>query len=756
MPRKPVRYFTLPSSHSSLGYPRKAGGFAEGVRGLVTLGAALLWEDEEYFLKELFSFLPKNIVSRFADLYPDHPLGGKIGALNDLAVKTADMLKSVPESVPDLWMYTVMLARQETEVDFLKPGEVPTPVKGHFPMNQGKPKDARRQAYRHFKKMGGSAEYLDLSLYLRTAVFHCLRRCATLGGVPTLPLQAPEKGRKTRYPTLELAAANLVHQVFRRAADAHLVNDRRLSSDMGGHLHPPDMRKWSRPGTFWYSVDLTYATDLHPFWLTQGFYHELVDLHPELEEFREFIPVVMGPRVLLKDTPPPAPPIPGRLDLTSLMEARLPKGKEQQLKLLCHEDRATALQYRDEYSTWFEGLFDLDCDITTTGAMMGSASSFPVMPMITGYAARRAGIKLYRAVGDDGLLARVTQHSKGVFETAVQDCGGVLSQGDPTKGKPRKIFEHPNKGLFKEIPFVDGSQIPGVPISIWSGPPGGSKGSENWLTQGSSARQSMEFHRVPFGQGLWAYSPFRREVEAAYALGLPVREPVGWGGCLYGGFPHRALGNQPEWISCLNSFTLEELICGTGLSPLPTPDLSLVRKESRKWVGEVLKRRAPNLPKDTGGFIPQWWYDVNVSREVLNEEGRPRLLLADAAARVAAPLQHLSLYSQDPVEFDRVPSIRYITRRFVRRMKQQRPPEGELPPLAYRNTVISLQEKAAVYADIPPVMRVALGTISKRYGLVVNHPIVDNDDEEEEIEPVELGWAANVLTSLAQSASASG
>lgn len=500
-------------------------------------------------------------------------------------------------------------------------------------------------------------------------------------GMPTAPLAAPERGLKTRYPTLELAAGNLVHQLFRRAADAHLFKDRRMSAFSGGSLKPPRMAGRRGP---WYSADLSYATDLHPHWLTIQFYDELITCHPELEEWREYLETLCGPRWLLsheldRDLFAFTAWHPDyNLGDRSMLGYQLTQTilTEAGALRLAPTERTRGLAYITAYAEWIDKFYEFAGVLTTGGAMMGSASSWPLLPLVSVYSAEEAGRKddgLH--CGDDALYPEADDQFVDTWERTVQTLGGVLSRGDPSRNKPEKIYKHPRKGIFTEVMYLDGRPLTSVPISVWSAPAGGSKGQVNWFTQASSVRQIYRDNAFPLKKGLWNYSPLYWEVQAAWSLGLPVREPPALGGIHHPGFPHRCLGYNQQWLTYLNSLTLEQLTCGTGLNPLPSPNRDEVTRFAKSQVGvwsEQYKEYWAYASYLTAEGIPEseWGLDPPPLSRIPVYGRRLLPLIKDAVQLLAHPVRSWDLYSRPIPELNSTPSIEVTAKKFVRKVRR--------------------------------------------------------------------------------------
>jgi len=228
--------------------------------------------------------------------------------------------------------------------------------------------------------------------------------------------------------------------------------------------------------------------------------------------------------------------------------------------------------------TWLDDVIRLSEGLTTTSASMGDSTSFPIMPLLTAFAAETAGTPHLWGAGDDAVIANCTDESVRVFESTITSCGAVLSRGDPKKGKPNKIFKHPQKFNFcEEIYEVVGKRLQlrkFYHTSLWSAPPGGSKGHIDWFNQPSSVLEHA--HRVGLKgtRALWPYTKTAQLHRAAYALGLPLGHPVELGGIYHPSFPTGTRSikdpdHRTAWLSTLSQVSVLDWATGNGLSPLP-------------------------------------------------------------------------------------------------------------------------------------------------------------------------------------------
>jgi len=140
--------------------------------------------------------------------------------------------------------------------------------------------------------------YNRLSAELSTLLIAgCHEMMSRLDIIPVEVVYADEKGIKVRLPTKTLTCVNLIEQPLRKLADAHLLRDKRCAPSLGKGEMPPILQEPSR-GDVSLSLDMTAATDCHPFYLTRSLYEELARVHPEARAFQQHFPKLFGPRLL--------------------------------------------------------------------------------------------------------------------------------------------------------------------------------------------------------------------------------------------------------------------------------------------------------------------------------------------------------------------------------------------------------------------------------------------------------------------------
>lgn len=762
-PKNPS-YPTDSSGGASLGYKRMVGGFSRAVQDLVSLGLCLntykpSGEADSY------SYTDTGYVISFETIV--------------LGIK----MKGKPALKERGWLFEIL------EGGGVKPRQLELEDLNDLAMLQ-----------RLF------------SLCLRDAVHWTMENLPTEDGVSQIPfvaLGAPEPGLKTRYPTIGPAAILLISQLLRRAADSHLVLDRRNSESLGG-------KKVYRFGDGkigpWYSQDLTAATDLHPFWLQRTFYEEVLNHHPKLEQYRQYLPVLFGPRRLLSpeaaEKLPDVPDNPfismirghwdqvfGKMDIETLVDslpvtqhlpraastkrktpadpnmtgeepislftygnvkapfvrgdakvkpgAKLSKAGIQPSGLYSRGDKAApsrrTIRPKDEFignwRSWWETVSQIPYTKTTTGNPMGEAASFPLLPLVTNHSAMRAGISKHITCGDDAKLALNSKRSPTVLkeeqssrsdrmneilaqlpalpkmwgpeerllvlEQSLAEHGAVLSRGNVVEGKPNKIFKHKDFSLFKEIPMHGDRVIPYIPTKLISAPPGGSKGSVTWYTQPTAIRLQAKSGGFGISKKFWRKLPFYNESLAAFMLGLPVREPVMFGGINHPNFPHSAGTNSftnQKWLSALSGISLVQWATGTGLSPLPKSIQQKGRSAATGWLNRLVSEEISALKNGSKAE------SRILSRLPHDPLGRGTLpTLKEAADTATQGASSYLLYTTSPVEFLATPSIMAISNKFHRRISKgiiflkKRKKDGKTTPLNYSDTLGDIDRKRNTY-----------------------------------------------------------
>jgi len=407
----------------------------------------------------------------------------------------------------------------------------------------------------------------------------CIRIVKSMPHLPIHPVVAPEKGVKTRMPTKGMSASNLIQQTLRQLMDCFMREDERTSWSLGGSKR---IDLSNEPGP-WYSQDLSTATDYHPFWMTRTIYEELIPYASRanlgIEELctPEIFDKIFGPRILYpySDDPHlvPSPPelkIRGEVvpfeAVTQVMFGQI--YQPSHVPAYSDEEMLFAVSaYSVAYDNWISSLQHVPgAVITSTGAMMGEPTSWPGLAMVTAFSAHSVGVTKYDTCGDDALLPRMTPEKVEAYDVTTASLGGKLSKD--------KSYVHETKGIFCEAPFENGVERPFWPRSIWTAPPGGSKGEVNW----ASAVSSFRSHANRFGvrtradlrdKGMFQYSALRREWAALVDLGVPLGATEMMGGLDHPSFPVIPKRYVHRWFDFLSGCKVRDLVVKGGLSLVP-------------------------------------------------------------------------------------------------------------------------------------------------------------------------------------------
>lgn len=492
--------------------------------------------------------------------------------------------------------------------------------------------------------------------FMKLTVFDLLRR---LPCMIVQPIFAPEKGLKVRVPTRTLTAFNLVLQPLRKAADAHLLKFPPASASLGGELDV-DL---GDEGPY-YSLDLSVATDQHPFWLTLTFYEELINLHPELECFREFLPKLFGPHYVLEREPicsPPPPPVltykDQQVGLANVMGVwldtpYLPK-REGNFDIPFALTYAALRDWAKRYEAWALSLYDLPGFYSTQGAMMGNPTSWAVLPLVTAFGCEAAGIRKFKTWGDDALLPQATPSRVSTFDNKITSVGAVISK--------QKSFLHKDRGLFTEVPTENNKPIPYTMLSYWVAPNGGSKGQVDWynLPDAFAGRLQADLGRLPSrrdlrNKGLFNYTKFYYLWRYAEHLGLPLGAPS-----IMGGIGHPTCRRSPsrmhdKWSAYLCSRRVIDLATKGGLSLIPKRGKALNKNPAFEYMAEHAETLISTKEFPTG------------------QQGTSSYSLKDTVSLLENPSSMLAVFHKGFQRDFKTPSVTNVSEKFWRRLHTQK------------------------------------------------------------------------------------
>jgi hypothetical protein len=273
------------------------------------------------------------------------------------------------------------------------------------------------------------------------------------------------------------------------------------------------------------------------------------------------------------------------------------------------------------------------------------------------------------------------------------ELGGVISV--------HKSEWHKDKALFCEVPFYKSIPQKFTFLSYWVAPPGGSKGSINWLSQSLTVSADNRSQGKSHSEGLWSYSPLWRTQQAAYLMGLPIGAPPEFGGALHPKFPAASRSDHFKWLTYLSSLSASQLIAGTGLAVMPSPFQDLRNIGARK-VQELLdanRSALANYSELVQNYVSQGGdpSDIPVPQALVTDcayaaNGRKLLSMEEVCDLAAAPLIAWELYFRAPIIAESAPSVRRAVQRFKNKVKKHRPIPGR-----YSNVRREVARKQAAY-----------------------------------------------------------
>lgn len=412
------------------------------------------------------------------------------------------------------------------------------------------------------------------------------------------PLTAPERGLKTRIPTKALTFVNVLQGVLRSAMDSLLRLHPSISQSLGGNVPLPLQEE----GPF-YSIDLSTATDYHPHWLTTTAYQILVEKFcPELYDFD--LEKLLGPKFVLEEQVPPPPECSMKiLELVSWINK--PSNCPVDLSAYPKVDPAVYLEeLHDNYLSWLKSLYKLKGYTTTVGQMMGDPTSFPIMPLVTLFVCEKVGSPLPYTCGDDGVISKCSQEQRELINHTFRSLG---SQPNESKG-----WYSQTKFLFRELVWENGNQVDFHLLSLWTAPPGASKGTINWYNLPASHIGDRVAKGLPTDltslrqSGLYKYTKFQAEWDLAQYLGLPLGA-VGF----MGGINHPQRSCDPiglswsyhcRWYAYLSSLPVSELVMKKGLTLVP-PNTSPVMDYDLRQLADFVTQYVSPTSEGVGDTV---------------------------------------------------------------------------------------------------------------------------------------------------------
>jgi hypothetical protein len=630
--KKPAALYTMPSGSGALGLTRRNGGHNTGVQHLVLLG---------YALTKLRSMKEPGVYP-FGDAQQDD------GSYLELLSQSVVSLGKGPNVLFDTTWEDLERVMPDLTTFFQR--------------------------------------------YLRVGVEYVMDNITYL---PILPIEAEEKGLKTRYPTCCLTAANLVQQVLRRVVDHVMIRDPRCAVALGAE-EGIDLRGEEGP---WDSLDATVATDKHTQWLTQTVYEELVEYDQRLKPYKKWFEKLFGPKKILicdqDDVAPHGllvnyPSAPFLTETSSL-------GSNQRLRAA----RTSGGHAGVILALWKDYIDDLNSMtgiLTKTGQMMGDPTSFPPLMLVSIFAGdlalrdipytkeeakrRHPGLRkgefVAELVGDDCAAPRMSRERRDRFHHHHGTLGSELSL--------KKCFYHKKYSLIAEQPMEHGRKLPYYPLAELIAPPGGSKGSVSWNNQPRALLGNAKILRFAVKRGLLRKSPYWYTWAYAQKMGLPLAAPEGHGGINLKVYPKVSMTHHVAWLRYLSTLPLDELVAGTSLSIGRAPS-SLMAKPTRDWIKKVIADDKDL--KSIGGLLSPMPYA---------DTGELRKDLKSAYREALSSVRSAEFYFRAPPEvlLDRTPSVKVAAAKFQRKVSKS--PWFDKPGgWSYQPTARDLEEKTAVF-----------------------------------------------------------
>jgi hypothetical protein len=685
----PFSYFVEPSVSGAIGYLRKDMGHSKAYMHLVSLGLSLHIRDNEPTTLlpskrpgwvKLDRPTDEKVYKIFKDNFPKFIPPKNVSSVqkgfltpNYFEVEKKKVYKGLL-TLP-CWHH---LQHVDHAWRTFADGTVVTPEKSGKDHKRAFAADRKRTcaqihnkyfyAARDSSVRGNNSLNKFLSERMMEAAFFIVENTDIL---PVQPLVAAEKGLKTRIPTKSLTAVNLLQSVLRKAMDSLLMGDPSCSKSLGGNLDLPAQPRGTK-----LSIDLSSATDFHPFWLTITAYEELCDLFPnELGRFKPLLPKLLGsklvvePMLLEQHYPPPEPEIPLWSIVAEFAQPLLVSDKD--CPALPEDWRERAQMYPELYISWVRGIREFTetegrAYVTTVGEMMGDPTSFPIMPMVTIYVCHQLRLPSPQTYGDDGVLTLLR-------EVLPEDVNGKFrSLG--SRPSEAKTWVHPTDYLFCEVVYKKGKPLYKELLSLWSAPPGASKGTLNWYNLPSSQRgQYVSYGSIPDKkilkrEGLYPYSKFVGDWEAALHMGIPLGAVGFMGGISHPSYPvlpRKELRLANRWMALLSSMPLRKLIVHHGLT--------LVESNSDKRLATITEHQ----------------FDLLFAKAVGPSKTEGATSVTEAANRFKEPITTSLIFDRGIKPNVKTPSVYRLANKFRHRVMRTKPGR----PGSYSKLRLDLESK---------------------------------------------------------------
>jgi hypothetical protein len=404
-----------------------------------------------------------------------------------------------------------------------------------------------------------------------------------------------------------------------------------------------------------------------------------------------------------------------------------------------------SLGFLERYTQWLKGIAGLQSRPTTNGGMMGDATSFPIMSLQSIYSLEKAdhcrpGFDPEAKpsdgefVGDDSLIGRMVPEAVAEYERAFLSLGGMLSRG--------KTFVHDTRGLITEQPVIGGKKQPYTLLSMWTAPPGGSKGTLNPYSQVTTLVDFYNGIGVSPRKALWRKTPFRQWHRHLAARGLPVGAPQDLGGLNHPRFRKSSISpaTNQKWLMHVSQLSLTQLYTGTGLNPIKTTATSFLRQVGKRGLNDLLKLDMENkamigqhqsiraryaMPdrwfdhSNTLSAIQPIFLDKEEHAELIGSMSRRQLVEVDQLVdHMLGPIQSWEFYFRDtiPKEVPR-PTLKSVEMNFHRKIGRTRLLRNKR--FAVGPTLRDIERKRACLVRRDAVAR-PLRTSKRLYGLEPN------------------------------------
>jgi hypothetical protein len=384
-------------------------------------------------------------------------------------------------------------------------------------------------------------------------------------------------------------------------------------------------------------------------------------------------------------------------------------------------------KYLDQYIAWIDEINGVAGVLTTTGAMMGDATSFPGLSLMSAFNVERKVKELFpdllshfmkdgKLCGDDSLFSKFLKALQGPYEEGMAETGGVISQ--------TKTAHHQTKGIFCEVPYVNGKPIPYSLLSEYAAPPGGSKGTVSYYAQPRVIVQ----HQHSIGRSprktILRFSPHRQAHRALYQLGVPVGADEALGGLSHPNMPAVSTKYHKRWLTKVSQLKLIEIMTGTGLNPIRPGASQFLRTAAKDWVRETISlaregTRVNELLRNNDKYLIDDFYRPELSDEPMlvvdPEDETGKIPLIDLMDSQLAPILSWEFYLRRVPPDMKVPSLKMTSEKFRRKVFESKRITGA-SRFTYSGTYRDYQRKKNTFVENPASLRIKTNEV-RSYGL---------------------------------------